>query len=97
MQAGSITLTDNQKELLEYWESYTKEHGEEPSLNKAKKHFNRSSINSIQQIVDSLLTKGLMEKKQVPGRMGNVYSVVEPGDRINGEQENLEGKTNRAA
>jgi len=73
--SDNIELTDVEKQLLEYWIEFEKEHGKSPSIYRALEDLHRKGYSATKYALNNLVDKGLMEKKQVKGRMGNVYSV----------------------
>ncbi len=57
-------LTPRQKQILDFVKSYTKEKGYSPSLENIKKKFRLKSVSNIHQHIQSLETKGYLQKQK---------------------------------
>lgn len=58
------TLTPKQKRFLDYIQEYTREHGCNPSQTEIAKHFNLSSLGSVQTYIKILEQKGFISREQ---------------------------------
>lgn len=61
-------LTKRQKQILDYIKNYIKENDYAPCLEEIKRHFRLSSISTIHQHVETLITKGYLEKTENKAR-----------------------------
>jgi len=68
-------LTKKQKNVLLYIESYTKKHGFSPSYDEMRKHFNLSSVSTINHYMKILQDKGYISREK------NIARSVEIGKK----------------
>lgn len=62
------TLTNNQKQTLEYIQSYIGKNGIPPLITEIKEHFELKSLRSVTQRLDALERKGLLRKDKFKHR-----------------------------
>ncbi|MFA7654351.1 MAG: transcriptional repressor LexA [Candidatus Magasanikbacteria bacterium] len=55
------TLTKKQKEILDFFASYTNKHGVSPTIEEVGKHFKRA-VGTIHEHIEELIKKGLIKK-----------------------------------
>lgn len=77
-----LTLTKKQKQVLEFIKGYINKHGYAPSLEEIKKHFKLKSVGTVHEHIETLRTKGFLEKIDNQARAINIFES-EPMVQIN--------------
>ncbi len=57
-------LTKRQKQILDFYNKFSKKHGYSPSLEETAKHFHLSSASGIHQHIQALIDKGYLSKQK---------------------------------